>query len=109
MKNIIFRIIRIVGTIFSFFNALFFFAMKPCWSGISSTIGYKGGDNVILFNLPIIICVLFFVIMIADIVLKKFFDKIGKEVVETYGKEKLKEIAKYNFKNTERILGIMIY
>ena len=36
-------------------------------------------------------------------------DKIGKEVVETYGKEKLKEIAKYNFKNTERILGIMIY
>ena len=36
-------------------------------------------------------------------------DEIGKEVVETYGKEKLKEIAKYNFKNTERILGIMIY
>lgn len=36
-------------------------------------------------------------------------DAIGKEVVETYGKEKLKEIAKYNFKNTERILGIMIF
>lgn len=36
-------------------------------------------------------------------------DSIGKEVVETYGKEKLKEVAKYNFKNTERILGIMIY
>lgn len=36
-------------------------------------------------------------------------DSIGKEVVEKYGKEKLKEIAKYNFKNTERILGIMIY
>ena len=36
-------------------------------------------------------------------------DKIGKEVVEKYGKEKLKEIAKYNFKNTERILGIMIF
>ena len=36
-------------------------------------------------------------------------DEIGKEVVETYGKEKLKEIAKYNFKNTERILGIMIF
>ena len=81
MKNIIFRIIRIVGTIFSFFNALFFFAMKPCWSGISSTIGYKGGDNAILFNLPIIICVLFFVIMIADIVLKKFFDKIWLHII----------------------------
>ena len=36
-------------------------------------------------------------------------DAIGKEVVETYGKDKLKEIAKYNFKNTERILGIMIF
>ena len=38
----------------------------------------------------------------------KDVDDIGKEVVEKYGKEKLKEIAKYNFKNTERILGIMI-
>ncbi len=36
-------------------------------------------------------------------------DEIGKEVVDTYGKEKLKEIAKYNFKNTERILGLMIF
>lgn len=36
-------------------------------------------------------------------------DDIGKEVVSTYGKDKLKEIAKYNFKNTERILGIMIF
>ena len=36
-------------------------------------------------------------------------DAVGKEVVETYGKGKLKEVAKYNFKNTERILGIMIY
>ena len=35
-------------------------------------------------------------------------DDIGKEVVEKYGKEKLKEIAKYNFKNTERILEIRI-
>ena len=38
----------------------------------------------------------------------KDVDDIGKEVVEKYGKEKLKEVAKYNFKNTERILGIMI-
>jgi len=36
-------------------------------------------------------------------------DAIGKEVVEKYGKEKLDDIAKKNFKNTERILGIMIY
>lgn len=38
----------------------------------------------------------------------KEVDKIGKEVVETYGKDKLKEIAKINFKNTERILELRI-
>lgn len=36
-------------------------------------------------------------------------DKIGQEVVEKYGKEKLEEIAKLNFKNTERILKIIIF
>lgn len=36
-------------------------------------------------------------------------DDIGKEVVEKYGEEKLEEIAKLNFSNTQRILGTMIY
>ena len=39
----------------------------------------------------------------------KDVDKIGEEVVEKYGKEKLKEIAKFNFKNTDRILHTMVY
>lgn len=38
----------------------------------------------------------------------KEVDEIGKEVVGTYGKDKLKEIAKINFKNTERILELRI-
>lgn len=36
-------------------------------------------------------------------------DEIGKEVVEKYGKEKLNEIAKLNFKNTQRILNTFIF
>ena len=36
-------------------------------------------------------------------------DKVGEEIVEKYGEEKLKEIAKLNFKNTERILHTMIF
>ena len=36
-------------------------------------------------------------------------DTIGEEVVEKYGEEKLKDIAKLNFRNTERILHTMIY
>lgn len=39
----------------------------------------------------------------------KDVDKIGEEVVEKYGGEKLKEIAKINFKNTDRILHTMIF
>ena len=39
----------------------------------------------------------------------KDVDTIGEEVVEKYGKEKLKEIAKYNFKNTDRILHTMVF
>jgi len=31
-------------------------------------------------------------------------DKIGVEIVEKYGKEKLFEVAKLNFMNTSRIL-----
>ena len=36
-------------------------------------------------------------------------DKIGEEVVEKYGKDKLNEIAKLNFKNTQRILKTLIF
>ena len=39
----------------------------------------------------------------------KDVDTIGEEVVDKYGEEKLKDIAKYNFKNTDRILHTMIY
>ena len=35
-------------------------------------------------------------------------DTIGEEVVEKYGKDKLKEIAKFNFKNTDRILHTLV-
>lgn len=35
-------------------------------------------------------------------------DKVGEEIVEKYGEEKLKDVAKLNFKNTERILHTMI-
>ena len=32
-------------------------------------------------------------------------DKIGREIIEKYGNQKLEEIAKLNFKNTERIIN----
>ena len=39
----------------------------------------------------------------------KDVDEMGEEIVEKYGEEKLKEIAKLNFKNTSRILHTMIF
>ncbi len=39
----------------------------------------------------------------------KDVDKIGEEIVEKFGKEKLHDIAKLNFKNTDRILKTLIY
>lgn len=81
MKNKVFLIIRIVGTILAFFNLLMFFAMRPCWSGISSTLGYKNGGNPLIYNLPIIICVLLLVILLADLILKAIFNKNWLQIV----------------------------
>lgn len=36
-------------------------------------------------------------------------DKIGEEIVEKFGEDKLKEIAKLNFKNTQKILHTLLY
>ena len=36
-------------------------------------------------------------------------DEIGEEVVEKYGRDKLNDIAKVNFKNTDRILHTLVY
>ena len=55
------------------FNLLMFYAMRPCWSGISSTIGYGNGKPLILYYLPVIICVLFLIIALADLILKAIF------------------------------------
>ena len=39
----------------------------------------------------------------------KDVDTIGEELVEKYGEDKLKDVAKLNFRNTERILHTMMY
>ena len=36
-------------------------------------------------------------------------DKIGEEIVDTYGRDKLNEVAKLNFANTNRILKTVIF
>lgn len=81
MKERVFQVIRWAGTVLAFFNALMFFAMRPCWSGISSTLGYRGGSNTFLYLLPVFICVSLFVELLADLILKKIFKKNWLQIV----------------------------
>lgn len=81
-KEIAFKVIKYLGSILAVFNAIMFFAMRPCWSGISSTLGYKGDpSNEFLYYLPIFICVLFFVIALSDLILKAIFDKKWMDIM----------------------------
>lgn len=73
MKKKSYLIIRIVGTVIAVFNLLMFYAMRPCWSGISSTLGYKNGASAFLYYFPLILCILFLLIMLADLILKAIF------------------------------------
>ena len=75
MKFIVYKVIKIVGTVLAFFNLLMFYAMRPCWSGISGTIGYGQNGKTILFNVPIMICILFLLIAVSDLIIKKLFNK----------------------------------
>ena len=75
MRTKIFLGIRIAGTVLAIFNLLMFFAMRPCWSGISSTLGYKNGNVPFLYYFPVGLCVLFFLIAVSDLIIKAIFDK----------------------------------
>ena len=81
MKATVFKGIRIAGTVLAFFNLLMFFAMRPCWSGISSTLGYKGGTNKFLLYLPLVLCIFLFVLLLCDLILKKIFKKNWLQIV----------------------------
>ena len=75
-KEIVFKVIKYLGSLLAVFSALMFFAMRPCWSGISSKLGYNGDPaKAILYYLPVIICVLLFVIVLCDLILKAIFNK----------------------------------
>ena len=75
MRNKVFLAIRIVGSVLTVFNLLMFFAMRPCWSGISSTLGYKNGNIPFLYYFPLILCVLFLLVALSDLIIKAIFDK----------------------------------
>lgn len=50
------RILRYPAVLLSLFNVTLFFAMRPCWSGISKTLGYGSGGMQLVLDLPVYLC-----------------------------------------------------
>ena len=74
-KETVFKILKIVAVFFSVFNAIFFFSMKCCWSGISSFLKYGSNHIEFLYYLPPIVSLLFFVLALTSIILYITKDK----------------------------------
>ncbi|MBR0416940.1 MAG: metallophosphoesterase [Firmicutes bacterium] len=67
--------IGIAGLILTVFDLLMFFSLRPCWSGISKTLGYTNGANELLYYLPVYICIFFAVIALSDLLFVIFSKK----------------------------------
>ena len=55
IKTILKRISKIGNLVVAWFNFSMFFAMRPCWSGISKTLGYGNNQTWLLYNLPVLV------------------------------------------------------
>ena len=61
------KAVSALGLVLSIFNLIMFFSMRPCWSGISKTLGYSNGGPGFILNLPVYLCILFFIIALSNI------------------------------------------
>ena len=68
-KELIYKITKITSLVIAFINFMLYFSMRCCWSGISKTLGYEKSNSQFIYNLPIIICIILALLLIANIVL----------------------------------------
>ena len=69
IKKVLLKVSHIGNLVLTWFNFWLFFAMRPCWSGISKTLGYEDSYSSLLYNLPIIIWILLFLIAVSNSIL----------------------------------------
>lgn len=69
VKEVIQKTLKWISLVLSCFNCLMFFSMRTCWSGISKTLGYEKNYDAFILHLPLIVFILFFVVMVVNIVL----------------------------------------
>ena len=69
LKKILLAVSKIGNLVLAWFNFCMFFAMRPCWSGISKILGYEDSGSSLIYNFPIIVWVLLFAIAMATTLL----------------------------------------
>lgn len=65
LKNVLLKVSKIGNLVIAWFNFCMFFAMRPCWSGISKILGYEDSQSSFILNFPILVWVLLFALAMA--------------------------------------------
>lgn len=67
-KDIVKKVFRWLLVVLGAFNTMVLFGMRPVWTGIAKVLGYEKNKSKILYDLPMYLCILFFVVLILCIV-----------------------------------------
>ncbi|MDY2889363.1 MAG: metallophosphoesterase [Candidatus Caccosoma sp.] len=81
MKEKVLKVLKLVCLVIASFNALMYYSMRPCWSGISKALGYEKGYNSFILYLPIIVFIIILLLLITTITL---FIKLKKNNLWNY-------------------------
>ena len=75
LKKILLNISKIGNVVLAWFNFCMFFALRPCWSGISKKLEYESTRSDFILHLPVILCVVFLLVALAITFLYIFMKK----------------------------------
>lgn len=69
MEKTVNKVLKVIGLILASVNVLVFYSMRPCWSGISKTLGYEKSQSALILNFPPLLFGLLCLLLVVDIVL----------------------------------------
>lgn len=75
VKKILLNVSKIGNVVLAWFNFCLFFALRPCWSGISKKLEFEANQSWFVLNLPVIVCILFLLVALAVTFMYIFMEK----------------------------------
>lgn len=69
MEKTVNKVLKVIGLILASVNVLVFYSMRPCWSGISKTLGYEKSQSALILNFPPLLFGLLCLLLVVNIVL----------------------------------------